>query len=81
MWIQQSFRPRWTKRTWLFVSQSLAMSETEVSLLDLKAMFLYKSSLSPKKKLVSDWLPKHYNFTTKNQQQIQVNLRDKQANI
>lgn len=33
--------------------------------------------------MVSDWLPKHYNFTSKNQQlqEIQVSLRDRQANI
>lgn len=35
--INSLLEPRWTKRRWLFVSQSLAMSETEVLLLDWKA--------------------------------------------
>lgn len=79
--INSLLEPRWTKRRWLFVSQSLAMSETEVLLLDLKAKCFCIKVAYLLKKLVSDWPPKHYNFTSKNQEQIQVSLRDKQANI
>lgn len=79
--INSLLEPRWTKRRWLFVSQSLAVSETKVLLLDLKAKcFCIKVAY-----LLKKWFQTGFQSIItshlKNQEQIQVSLRDKQANI